>query len=270
MEQEKSKKNNDRRWKFRAWWIYLAALLIFGLLYFLKDYHNSTPMTIIWNDFEKNILSRNAADSIAVIDGQTAEVYIKPSFADDPYFRPVMKPWGGKEVTPGPHFVFNIGSVETFDRRLDEAQKGLPPESRIKVGYAKTTNHWINIISWLLPLALLVLIWRKIVKGYGMPGGDSASPFGFGRSTAILQKKEGGSSVTFNDVAGLEEAKQEVMEIVDFLLAPTAVSLYSQLPTGRTCWTRLYYAPDGLTGTSTWNFRIYGKGRPFLKSISGR
>ncbi|MDO6429505.1 ATP-dependent zinc metalloprotease FtsH [Flavitalea sp. BT771] len=266
MQQDNGRKENGKapRRKFRAGWWYVAAALVAMLLYFLKDYRSSSPRPIIWNDFEKNILARHAADSIDVINGEVAEVYIKNELADDPFFRPVMKPRGGQRINAGPHYSLAIGSVESFERKLDDAQKGLAPENKIKLGYSKSTHPFINLISWLLPLALLFFLWRQLTKSYGSPGGDSMSPFGFGRSTATLQKKEDTSNVTFNDVAGLEEAKQEVKEIVDFLKAPDIyTSLGAKIPRGV-----IIVGPPG-TGKTLLAKAVAGEARVPFFSLSG-
>jgi cell division protease FtsH len=264
MQKNNMEKNNTKkpRRNFRWGWLYLSAALALGLLFFLKNYHKSTPRTIIWNEFEKNILSRHAADSIVVVNGEMAEVYVKKEFADDPYFKPVVKPWGGQQLDPGPHFQFAVGSVESLERRLDDAQKGVPSDSRIKLSYEKSSSWLINLISWLLPIALLLFFWRQASRSYGPSGGGSMSPFSFGK--ASLEDGEDKSNVTFNDVAGLDEAKEEVKEIVDFLRAPdTYTRLGAKIPRGV-----IIVGPPG-TGKTLLAKAVAGEAKVPFFSLSG-
>ncbi|HEY8967525.1 MAG TPA: ATP-dependent zinc metalloprotease FtsH [Puia sp.] len=266
MKKDGSHKDNEGRpdKKFRWAWLYLPVILLLGVLFFLKSYHGNALKTITWNEFEKNILDRHAADSIEVINGEVAQVYIKKQFADTPYFKPVMKPWGGQELNYGPHYEFSIGSVETLDRRLDEAQRGMKPEERIKVSYTKRSGYFINLISWLLPLVLLWMLWRKVGRSYGAGSGGGSGLFQFGNSTATLQQADGKSNVTFNDVAGLDEAKQEVMEIVDFLKAPdTYTRLGAKIPKGV-----IIVGPPG-TGKTLLAKAVAGEAQVPFFSLSG-
>ena len=254
-----SKQGGKRHWA----WLYLPVIAILALLYFLKGYHSSNPKSITWNEFEKSILDKRAVDSMEVINGEEVQVYIKKGFADTPYFRQVWRPWGGQELNYGPHYKISIGSVETLERRLDEAQRGWKEDEKIKVSYSKKSNYLINILSWLLPLVLLWILWRQVGRSYAAGGGDGGV-FRFGNSTATLHKGEGKSNVTFNDVAGLEEAKQEVKEIVDFLKAPdTYTRLGAKIPRGV-----IIVGPPG-TGKTLLAKAVAGEAQVPFFSLSG-
>ncbi|HVU57942.1 MAG TPA: ATP-dependent zinc metalloprotease FtsH [Puia sp.] len=254
------KKGKKHHWA----WLYLPVAVVLGLLYFFKNYHSSTPKTITWNEFEQNILDKHAADSIDVVNGQDAQVYIKKELADSPYFRPVMRPWGGSQLNYGPHYTFSIGSPETLERRLDEAQKGMKPGEKIKLSYSKRTDYFFNLIGWLLPLVLLFILWRQVGRSYGPTGGEGSSVFRFGNSTAKLQNGDRKSNITFNDVAGLEEAKLEVKEIVDFLKEPGIYTrLGAKIPRGV-----IIVGPPG-TGKTLLAKAVAGEAQVPFFSLSG-
>jgi len=208
--------------RFQSEWIYLAILLFLFFAIFFGNY--SSTREISWQEFEEKILRRHAVEKIIIINNEVAEVYVKTAFEKDPYFAPVLKPALGQKINPGPHFQFRIGSVDSFERKLDEAQKNFPENQKANVSYFKAQN-WLNVLlPWVFPLLLAVLVFRFIRSASGGSGGPSV--FNFGRSTATLQEKENPSPVSFDDVAGLQEAKLEVREIVDFLKDP---SLYTRL-----------------------------------------
>src|SRR6185312_1076855 len=99
---------------------------------------------------------------LEVVNNETVNVYIKPAFANDKQFKDVFKStWGTNE---GPHYTFGIGSADSFDRRLDEAEKGFAANERIPVDYVKRSNWMINIISWVVPFALLFLLWNYMMR----------------------------------------------------------------------------------------------------------
>lgn len=218
--------------RFNLWWAYLFILSILLLPSLLNNYSGGKVIT--WQQFEKDILSRKAVEKIVVVNNEKAEVYIKKSLADDPVFKDVFKPSIGSGTKEGPHYSFTIGSVESFERKLDEAQKNFSVNEKIEVSYIKKTNWFGSIIGWILPFVLLFILWNFLIKRAGGMGTGTGgtSIFNFGKSGATLIEKEK-SNITFDDVAGLEEAEMEVREIVDFLKSPeTFTKLGAKIPKG--------------------------------------
>lgn len=245
------------------WWIYLF-LLVLMLLPSLSDSF-SVMKEVTWQQFEKDMLNRKTVEKIMVVNNERAEVYIKKEFAGDSLFKEAMKPVMGKGIYPGPHFSFNIGSVESFERKMEEAQKNFLPSQKVSVGYTKKTNWFSNIIAWVLPLLILLALWNFLLKRTGsMTGGaGSSSIFNFGKSTATLIEKEK-SKITFEDVAGLEEAEMEVREVVEFLKNPeTFTKLGAKIPKGV-----ILVGPPG-TGKTLLAKAVAGEAQVPFFSISG-
>ena len=217
---------------FKLWWLYLPALLLLWI--FMLVNRSTGEEEITWQKFENDMLIRKAVEKIVVVNNEKAEIYIKKSMANDSVFSKELKPESGKGIRPGPQYYITIGSVETFDRKMDEAEKNFPLSEKVPVTYTRTSNWVWNIISWVLPFVLIFALWNFLMKsrgGTGMGAGGS-SIFNFGKSTATLVEKQK-SNVTFDDVAGLEEAEMEVKEIVDFLKSPESFTrLGAKIPKG--------------------------------------
>lgn len=211
------------------WMSYLSWLLIpVGFIVFLfvaGGPGGGNVQEISWDQFEKNILDHQAADSIEVINNADAEIYIRPAFADSAWFQPVMKPMGAKAAIPGPQYTVHIGSPDLLMRKLDETQRGLTAGQRTRVNFVKRGNPLSDILGWLIPIVAILFFFRLARSG-GAAGLGGMNPLNFSKSTAVMQTADNKSTVTFNDVAGLKEAKEEVAEIVDFLRDP---SLYTRL-----------------------------------------
>nr|WP_304608428.1 ATP-dependent zinc metalloprotease FtsH [Pontibacter anaerobius] len=213
----------------------LNYLMILGMiiLFLVYNANNAAQQETSWLDVERQMLSQQAIERIEVVNGQEANIYIKETFADEIPFKEVMKPGDSKSVLPGPHYTLTIGSVETFERKLEEAQQGVPVEKQVEVIY-KNRDNWLgNLMVWLLPLFLLILFWRYLLRGAGSAGAGGSSVFNFGKSKAMLFDEGQKSKVTFADVAGLEEAAMEVKEVVDFLKNPDDFTkLGAKIPKG--------------------------------------
>lgn len=224
-----SEKSNQTRKYFNWWWIYLLVLIPIILTTLFSKNNSITEIT--WQEFENEIARRENIDKIIVVDGERADIYIgdqrvekKISESSDR-----IKQFVNKKPT----YTFTIGSIESFDKKIDELQKNVPPKEKIKVSYTKKNGWTISLIGWIMPILLLLGVWFFIIgRARGSDTGGGNSIFNFGRSNATLIEKEK-SNINFDDVAGLEEAEMEVREIVEFLKFPESFTkLGAKIPKG--------------------------------------
>ena len=252
---------NTPRFNFNFYWIYGIIIVILIITQFFQ--WGTAEHKILFDDFERTMLLTKDVDRI-VVTNDVAHIYIKKDKLADAKFKDVrFKTWGNVE-NPGPHYYLNTGPSELFAKKIDEAQKTFTPEEKISIDYEQDSHsYWDIVLNWLLPIGFFILIWVFIMRRMGGGGGGSQI-FNIGKSKAQLFDKDLQVRVTFNDVAGLEEAKVEVMEIVDFLKTPKKyTTLGGKIPRGA-----LLVGPPG-TGKTLLAKAVAGEAQVPFFSLSG-
>ncbi len=244
--------------KFNFYWIYgVLGVILFGL--YLNNM-GTTPKELGWGEL-KVMLVNQEVEKIDLVNKEQAEVYIKKEKLGLPKFKDV-KP-ANSLSTSAPNYVYQIGSVETFEKDVSEAQGEIPNPIYVK---NVTRKNWGgDLLGWILPIVVLVGLWflimRMMTKG-GAGGGGQI--FNIGKSKAQLFDKDTMVSLNFNDVAGLQEAKVEVMEIVEFLKNPQKYTdLGGKIPKGA-----LLVGPPG-TGKTLLAKAVAGEAKVPFFSLSG-
>ncbi len=247
---------NPHKFNINSYWIY--GLIILGILavnVFIS--FNSKIENIDIYNFE-DMVKRGEIDRIEIINEKLVNVFVRKEIIDTKY--PKLKE--SQLYGLNPHFKFTIGDIGNFENKL----QALKTEGfAVKHTMRTETNYVGQIISWILPFVLLIALWVFIMKRVsGGPGGPGGQIFNIGKSKATLFDQNSKVNITFADVAGLQEAKVEVMEVVDFLKNPKKyTSLGGKIPKGV-----LLVGPPG-TGKTLLAKAVAGEaGVPFF-SISG-
>ncbi|MDD4384314.1 MAG: ATP-dependent zinc metalloprotease FtsH [Bacteroidales bacterium] len=218
--------------KFNIYWIYI--LIILGILGLNLWYTTKEPVETTWQDVRGQMIKDGDIKKLVVIrTSGKVEVYIKDNNLSK--YSAKIGEDAEKVNKQGPHFFFTIGSIDAFERQLEEAQNELNLSERISPVYEDRPNYLGEAFTWLLPIIILVGIWLFIFKRMSKGGGagGAGNIFSVGKSKAQLFDKESNVKIDFKQVAGLEEAKVEIMEIVDFLKSPKKYTdLGGKIPKG--------------------------------------
>ncbi len=256
--------NNPRKApKFNIYWVFGVIMM---LLLIVQLYSGNVQMGSMEKSFEdfKRYNDSGKVARLRVINSDHVEVYFKNNIS--------IQGLNGKEINTGPNaekipgFEFKIGTVDQFSRDLAEYEKSLNPVHHLPVLYDSQLDYFRMMIQIVLPIlaliALYVLLFRKMGSGGG--GGGAGGIFNIGKSKAQLFEKGTRVNITFNDVAGLDEAKVEVMEIVDFLKNPKKyTALGGKIPKGA-----LLIGPPG-TGKTLLAKAMAGEAQVPFYSMSG-
>ncbi len=226
-EKKAPKKSSDTDNSFRRKmpWVYVLLLVFFVGQFVLNSFG---PTETTWSTFEEEMLANEDVAKIVVINKEEVEIYLKEDKITE------VKYPGWKTGARGPHYTFTIGSVESFENRLQAAKENQNLSQIPEVKYTNQTAWFTTILAWILPMVIIVAIWLYLIPMVGRSRGTGgANPFDFGKSGAKLMDKHNKSKVTFDEVAGMEAAKLEIKEIVEFLKTPDKYTrLGAKIPKG--------------------------------------
>ena len=244
--------------RFNFSWIYMILLIVIVWMFFNQG--GANPQKIEWEDVKEQILEGDVKEIVFIRNDFEGRVTIKPDriekYADK---------FGGNIPSKSPHFVFLVSGSFNPEDTFEALNDSLPENDRFRLVIENNNKVWGSVLEWILFPLLLILMWVFMFRGFNRnmgPGGPGGF-FSVGKSTGKLAEKSS-MKVTFKDVAGLDGAKEEVMEIVDFLKNPKKyTALGGKIPKGA-----LLVGPPG-TGKTLLAKAVAGEADVPFFSISG-
>jgi AFG3 family protein len=249
--------------KFNFYWIYAVIFIVIIGIQLLYSGNNSKEVS--YQKFEREMLQAHDVEKLVAYkqgDLYVVDVYIKKDRLSNDKYKEISSGTFGSNV--GPHYFFTQGSIESLEQKLEDAQRKFSKDELVNLAFITKDNFLKDVFAWTLPLIIMIIIYLVIFRRSGAGGGGGAQIFNIGRSRAQLFDKDTQVNITFSDVAGLEEAKVEVMEIVDFLKNPKKYTeLGGKIPKGA-----LLVGPPG-TGKTLLAKAVAGEAKVPFFSLSG-
>lgn len=252
------------------YWIYAAVIGVLLFIVFYGNNFNSHLIEVSQGEFYQKMLSKGDVKDIVIVNKTIARISINP---DSAYKCDRYKNDKGVSIFPdknfkGPHYFFTVPSIDNLMSGIEKVQNEalIPKEKQVFARSVEESNWFDSGLSFLLPIIIMIALWFFMMRrmGGGGSGGGPGQIFNIGKSKATLFDKDSAVNTTFSDVAGLDGAKMEVMEIVDFLKNPKKYTdLGAKIPKGA-----LLVGPPG-TGKTLLAKAVAGEAKVPFFSLSG-
>jgi cell division protease FtsH len=252
------------------YWIYGVVVAVLLFVVFYGNDFNSKLIEVSQSKFYQEMLVKGDVTDVVIVNKTIARITVNADSVSslDRYKNPKTgKSYFTDKAYKGPQFFVTIPSIDYFLSSMEKVQNdaGIPKEKQISARSIEETNWMSDQLPWILPIVIMVIIWVVMMRRMG--GGGAGGPgqiFNIGKSKATLFDKDSHVNITFNDVAGLDGAKMEVMEIVDFLKNPKKYTdLGAKIPKGA-----LLVGPPG-TGKTLLAKAVAGEAKVPFFSLSG-